>query len=89
MRPSTSDGHNFLVRAPFWVFLGSMEKYWSLKSDHIIFNGNWCSHPCLKIDCYNKCANYWLCGCEELCAEVAITWPVVGYLKCMICHELA
>ena len=42
-----------------------------------------------KIDCYNKCANYWLCGCEELYAEVAITWQVVGYLRCMICHELA
>ena len=42
-----------------------------------------------KIDCYNKCANCWLCGCEELCDEVVITWQVVGYLKCMICHELA
>ena len=31
-------------------------------------------------------------GCvdvRELCAEVAITWQVVGYLRCMICHELA
>ena len=42
-----------------------------------------------KIYCYNKRANCWLCGCEELCAEVAITWQVVGYLRCMICHELA
>ena len=24
-----------------------------------------------------------------LCAEMAITWQVVGYLRCMICHELA
>ena len=42
-----------------------------------------------KIDCYNTCANCWLCGCEELCAEVAITWQVVGYLRCMMGHELA
>ena len=35
------------------------------------------------------CANCWLCGCEELCAEMVITWQVVGYLRCMICHELA
>ena len=66
-----------------------MERYWSLKSDHMIFNGNWFSHPYLKIDCYNKCANYWLCGCEELCAEVAIKLQVIGYLRCMIFHELA
>ena len=39
--------------------------------------------------CYNKCANCWLCGCKELCAEVAITWQVVGYLRCMMGHELA
>ena len=88
MRLPTSEGHNFLVRASFWVFLDSMERYWSLESDHFIFNGNLCSHTCLKIDFYNKCANCWLCGCEELCAEVAITWKVVGYLRCMICHEL-
>ena len=42
-----------------------------------------------KIDYYNKCANCWLCGCEELFAEVAITWKVVGYIRCLICHELA
>ena len=89
MRPPTLDDHNFLVQAPFWVFLDFMEISCSLKSDHILFNGNRCSHTCLKIDCYNKCANCWLCGCEELCAEVAITWQVVGYLRCMICHELA
>ena len=34
-RPPTSDGHNFLVRAPFWVFLDSMEINLSLKSIHI------------------------------------------------------
>ena len=66
-----------------------MEISWSLESDHMILNGNWFSHTCLKVDCYNKCANCWLCGCEELCVEVAITWQVVGYLRCMICHELA
>ena len=32
-----------------------------------------------KIDYYNKCANCWLCGCEELCTEEDITWHVVGY----------
>ena len=47
------------------------------------------AHILIEIDCYNKCSNCWLCGCEELCAEVAITWQVVGYLRCMICHELA
>ena len=69
MRSPTLDGHNFLVRTPIRVFLDSMEIYWSLESYHILFNGNWFSHPFLKIDCYNKCANCWLCGCEELCAE--------------------
>ena len=28
---SNSDGHNFFVRTPFWVFLDSMEKYLSLE----------------------------------------------------------
>ena len=45
-RPLTSDDHNFLIRAPFGVFLDSMEISWSLESDHILFNGNWCSNPC-------------------------------------------
>ena len=89
MRPPTLDGHNFLVRAPFGVFLDSMESSWSIKSENMILNVNWFSHPCLKIDCYNNCANYWLRGCEELCAEVNIIWQVVGYLRCMIGHELA
>ena len=35
MSPPTLDGHNFLVRAPFGVFLDSMERYWSLESDHM------------------------------------------------------
>ena len=42
-----------------------------------------------KFNCSNKCVNCWLCGCEELCAEVTITLQVVAYLRCMICHELA
>ena len=33
-RPPTSDDHNFLVRAPFWVFLNSMESPLSLESIH-------------------------------------------------------
>ena len=33
--PSTSDDHNFLVRAAFWVFLDSMESPLSLESIHI------------------------------------------------------
>ena len=45
-RPLTSDRHNFLVLAPFGVFLNSMESSWSLESYHMLFNGNWCSHPC-------------------------------------------
>ena len=30
-------------------------------------------------------------GCVDVrsCAEVAITWQVVGYLRCIICHELS
>ena len=30
-------------------------------------------------------------GCVDVrsCVEVPITWQVVGYLRCMICHELA
>ena len=44
--PPTLDDYNFFVQAPFWVFLDSMERSWSLESDHILFNGNWCSHPC-------------------------------------------
>ena len=34
-RPLTLDDHNFLVRAPFLVFLNSMESPFSLKSIHI------------------------------------------------------
>ena len=41
-------------------------------------NCNWAHILVEKKDCYNKCANCWLCGCEELCAEVAITWKVVS-----------
>ena len=31
----TSDGHNFFIRSPFWVFLDSMEIPLSLESIHI------------------------------------------------------
>ena len=31
----TSDGHNFFVQSPFWVFLDSMERPLSLESIHI------------------------------------------------------
>ena len=34
-KPSTSDGHNFFVRTPFWKFLDSMERPLSLKSINI------------------------------------------------------
>ena len=34
-KPPTSDGHNFFVRTPFWMFLDSMEINLSLKSIHI------------------------------------------------------
>ena len=46
MRPPNLDGHNFLVQAPFGVFLDSMERSWSIESDHMILKGNWCSHSC-------------------------------------------
>ena len=35
VKPPTSDGHNFFVRTPFWMFLDSMESYLSLESIHI------------------------------------------------------
>ena len=44
--PPTSDGYKFLVQTSIRVFLDSMERSWSLESYHMIFNGNWCSHPC-------------------------------------------
>ena len=44
--PPISDAYNFLVRTPIRVFLDSMERSWSLEYDHMIFNGNWYSHPC-------------------------------------------
>ena len=34
-KPPTSDGHNFFVRTPFWMFLDSMEIQLSLESIHI------------------------------------------------------
>ena len=34
-KPPTSDGHNFFVRTPFWMFLDSMESPLSLESIHI------------------------------------------------------
>ena len=34
----------FLIRTPIHTFLGSMERYLSLESDHMPFNGIWCSH---------------------------------------------
>ena len=40
------DDYNFLVRAPFMVFLDSMESSLSFESYYMLFNGNWCSHPC-------------------------------------------
>ena len=43
-----------------------------------------------KIDCYNKCANCWLCGCEELCAKVAIftrMWTRCG--RCIILGQVS
>ena len=49
-----------------------MESYWSIESDHILSMGIGAQILVLKIDCYNKCANYWLCGCEELCVEVTL-----------------
>ena len=35
-QPPTSDGHNFFVRTPFWVFLDSMEISLSYDSIHIL-----------------------------------------------------
>ena len=37
-RPPTFDGHKFLVRVPFGVFLDYMERSWSLESDHMLLN---------------------------------------------------
>ena len=37
-RPPTSDDHNFLVRALFWVFFDSMEIPLSVESIHIYFD---------------------------------------------------
>ena len=34
-RPPILNGHNFLVRAPFWMFLDSMESPLSLESIYI------------------------------------------------------
>ena len=34
-KPSTSDGHNFLVRTSFQMFLDSIESIFSLESIHI------------------------------------------------------
>ena len=35
-KPPTSDGHNFFVRASFWMFLDSMEIHLSIESIHIL-----------------------------------------------------
>ena len=40
---STSNNHNFLVRTPIRAFLDSTEISSSLKSNHILVNGIWCS----------------------------------------------
>ena len=34
-KPPTSDGHNFFVRTPFWMFLDSMEIPLSIESINI------------------------------------------------------
>ena len=39
-RPSISDDHNFLIQAPFWVFLDSMVRPLSLESIHIYLDKN-------------------------------------------------
>ena len=39
VRPPTSDGHNFFVRTPFWVFLDSMESLLSQDSSHVPVEG--------------------------------------------------
>ena len=41
--PPTSNDHNFLVRAPFRVFLDSMESSLTQESIHMPMEGNWCS----------------------------------------------
>ena len=35
-RPPTSEGHNFFVRTPFWMFLDSMEIPLSKDSSHYL-----------------------------------------------------
>ena len=47
--PPTSDGHNFLIQTPFWVFLDSMESLLSQESSHVPLEGNWYSQLCRKL----------------------------------------
>ena len=40
LRPPTSEGHNFFVRTPIWVFLDSMESPLSQDSSHMHVEGS-------------------------------------------------
>ena len=44
--PPISDGYNFFVRTPFWVFLDFMESPLSQEFIHMPMEGNWCPQPC-------------------------------------------
>ena len=43
--PPTSDGHNFFVRTPFWVFLNSVESPFSQYYSHVPVEDNRCDTP--------------------------------------------
>ena len=72
--PPTSDGHNFLVRTPFWVFLDSMEIPWSQESSQFPMEGNWCSQLCKELMLYQV---YRLLGCGDA-RSYGLTWPLLG-----------
>ena len=42
VQPPTLEGHNFLVRTPFWVFLDSMESPLSQDSIRMSVEGSGC-----------------------------------------------
>ena len=42
-----------------------------------------------KVDVVPSVQVAWLCLCEKLRVDMAITWHGVGYIVCIVCHVLA
>ena len=76
MRPPTLDDHNFLVRALFGVFLDSMERSWSLVSDHIL---SMAIGPHGLVEKLIVTRSVLIVGCVDV-RSCVLKWPLHGRL---------